>query len=124
VQQLVWRNNKTQVVGTNVVNKNVYLIRFRWLHYCPNARQSDAAVAEAQRDARGYRFASLLRRRSFSLRVQCSHGKRRTPRFRSVCVWEALDTGGYLPLHTEQCWGMGLTFSREQRTHTVHGHMS
>jgi hypothetical protein len=104
VQKLVWRNNKTQVFGTNVINKNVCLIRFRWLHYCPNARQSDAAVAEAQSDARSY-SSSMLRRQSFSLRVQCSHGKRRTPRFRSLCVLEALVTSGYLPLHTAQCWG-------------------
>jgi hypothetical protein len=38
VQQLCWRNNKTQDVGSgNLVNKNVMLIRFRWLHYRPDS---------------------------------------------------------------------------------------
>lgn len=55
-QELCWRNNKTQDVGTgNVVNKNVWLIRFRWLHYRPGAL---AAPPEAAHNSqyRGYQF--------------------------------------------------------------------
>jgi hypothetical protein len=55
-QELCWRNNKTQDVGMgNVVNKSVWLIRFRWLHYRPGAV---AASPEAAHNSqyRGYQF--------------------------------------------------------------------
>ena len=45
---LVWRNNKTQRIESNVFNKNVWLIRFRWLHYKPLAVCADGS--------RGYQF--------------------------------------------------------------------
>ena len=57
-QQLKWRNNKTQLVGTNVVNKNAWLLRFRWLHFCPSAQQTDPAADGGFTQARGYRFAA------------------------------------------------------------------
>ena len=45
---LVWRSNKTQRIESNVFSKNVWLIRFRWLHYKPLAVCADGS--------RGYQF--------------------------------------------------------------------
>jgi len=44
---LCWRNKKTQAVGQgNAVNKNVWLARFRWLHYRPAAVASSPSAAD------------------------------------------------------------------------------
>ena len=53
-EKLVWRNNKTQMIDGNVHIKNTWLVRFRWLHYCPTAQPpaDDPSLA----GARGYQF--------------------------------------------------------------------
>jgi hypothetical protein len=56
-QQLKWRNNKTQIVGTSVVNKNAWLLQFRWLHECPSAQQIDTAADGGATQACGYKLA-------------------------------------------------------------------
>ena len=53
---LCWRNKKTQAVGQgNVVNKNVWLVRFRWLHYRPAAVASSPSAAD-KAQYRAYQF--------------------------------------------------------------------
>ena len=51
-EKFVWRNEKTQTVNHTVVTKNTWLIRFRWLHYCP-AKTSPSKTLEG---ARAYQF--------------------------------------------------------------------
>jgi hypothetical protein len=77
----------------------VCLIRFRWLHYCPNARQSDAAVAEAQSDARGYRFEPAEKTVIFPASAVLTRKETLAAVQKLVRVGGA---GGYLPLHTAQ----------------------
>jgi len=54
-EELVWRNNKTQMIDSNVVNKNVCLLRLRWLHYRGQTAQPPAGSAVGA-GARGYQF--------------------------------------------------------------------
>ena len=52
-QKLVWRNEKTQAVQHNVVTKNTWLIRFRWLHYCPGVTHKSKTIE----GSRAYQYA-------------------------------------------------------------------
>ena len=53
-EALVWRNTKTQEVDGNLFKKNVWLVRLRWLHFCPTA--VPPSDLEGLVGARGYRF--------------------------------------------------------------------
>lgn len=53
-ESLAWRNGKTQMIDGNVFKKNDWLVRMRWLHYCPTAQPPLGNPDLA--GARGYRF--------------------------------------------------------------------
>jgi hypothetical protein len=47
----VWRNTKTQIIGSNTVTKGTWVVRVRWLHYNP-----DVNAPSTMAGSRAYQF--------------------------------------------------------------------